>query len=88
VFRDLIGDKASTMPYDPEAAEVTALRVWHCDYVSLTPVMQYLSMDIDDDRELARVHPTGIQNPAGLAAPVAEVVAQSWMPGSQLRQRS
>jgi pimeloyl-ACP methyl ester carboxylesterase len=80
-----------------------------------------VSMDIDDDRELARVlvgldmprwylhgelsdpepeyerfladsgmgfrivpgvgHPMGIQNPAGFAATVAEVVAQSWTPG-------
>ena len=81
-----------------------------------------VSMDTDDDRELARVlvgldiprwylqgelsdpepeyekfladsgigfrivpgvgHPMGIQNPAGFAATVADVVAQSWTPGA------
>ena len=34
-------DKAKAMPSDPEGAEVTALRVWHCNYGSLAPVVQY-----------------------------------------------
>src|SRR5262245_1974841 len=34
-------DKAKAMASDPNGAEVTALRVWHCNYVSLAPVVQY-----------------------------------------------
>lgn len=41
VFRDLVRDKAKAMPTHPDAADITALRVWHCKYVSLAPVMQY-----------------------------------------------
>ena len=41
VFRDLMRDKAKTMPTDPDAADVTALRVWHCNYASLALVTQY-----------------------------------------------
>ena len=41
VFRNLVRDKAKAMPSDPEGAKVTALRVWHCHYVSLAPVVQY-----------------------------------------------
>ncbi|WP_323791446.1 hypothetical protein [Nocardioides sp.] len=41
MFRDLMRDKTKTMPTDPDAADVTALRVWHCNYESLALVMQY-----------------------------------------------
>src|SRR4051812_35241726 len=41
VFRDLMRDKAKAMPSDPDGAEVRALRVWHCNYGSLAPVVQY-----------------------------------------------
>lgn len=34
-------DKAKVMPGDPLGADVTALRVWHCNYASLAPVAQY-----------------------------------------------
>lgn len=34
-------DKAKAMPTDADAGEITALRVWHCNYASLAPVMQY-----------------------------------------------
>jgi hypothetical protein len=34
-------DKAKAMPSDADAAHVTALRVWHCNYRTLTPVEQY-----------------------------------------------
>lgn len=41
VFRDLMRDRAKVMPSDPDGAEFTALRVWHCNYESLSPVAQY-----------------------------------------------
>ena len=34
-------DKTKAMPTDPDSAEVTALRVWHCNYVLLAPLVQY-----------------------------------------------
>jgi hypothetical protein len=37
-------DKTKAMPTDPDAAEVTALRVWHFNYVSLAPVVQYRNL--------------------------------------------
>lgn len=33
-------DKSKTSPTDPDAALVSSLRVWHCNYGSLTPVAQ------------------------------------------------
>ena len=33
------------MPLDPEAAEITALRVWHCNYTSLGPLAQYPNLN-------------------------------------------
>jgi len=44
VFRDLMRDKAKAMPTDVDAALVTALRVWHCNYRTLTPVVQYANL--------------------------------------------
>lgn len=41
MLRDLMRDRASVMPRDPFAANVTALRVWQCSYDSLVPVEQY-----------------------------------------------
>ena len=35
---DLMRDKARSMPTGRDGARVTALRVWHCNYVSLAPV--------------------------------------------------
>ena len=40
-MRDLMRDKAEVMPSDPEADKITALRVWHCKYVSLAPIVLY-----------------------------------------------
>jgi hypothetical protein len=37
-------DKAKAMPTVPDAADATALRVWHCNYVSLAPVVQYRNL--------------------------------------------
>ncbi len=38
---DLMRDKARSMPTGRDGARVTALRVWHCNYVSLAPVSRY-----------------------------------------------
>ncbi len=32
------------MPPDPGAVAIAALRVWHCNYVSLAPVAQYQNL--------------------------------------------
>jgi hypothetical protein len=45
MFGDFVRDKATTMPLDPEAAEIRALRVWHCNYVSLARVRQYPNLN-------------------------------------------
>lgn len=41
VIRDLMRDKSKTLPADPDAALVQALRVWHCKYASLTSIGQH-----------------------------------------------
>ncbi|MFD2078217.1 leucine-rich repeat domain-containing protein [Actinopolymorpha cephalotaxi] len=41
MIRDLVRDKAKALPTDANAAHVTALRVWHCNYWSLAPLEQY-----------------------------------------------
>lgn len=37
-------DKAKTLPLDPDAANVTALRVWHCSYATFAPLAQYRNL--------------------------------------------
>jgi hypothetical protein len=44
MLRDLMRDKGNTMPIDPQAAEITALRVWHCNYLSLTRLTQFSNL--------------------------------------------
>jgi hypothetical protein len=41
VFADLMRDKARSMPTGPDDARVTALRVWHFNYLSLAAVASY-----------------------------------------------
>lgn len=46
VFRELMRDKSSSMPVAPDAADVTALRVWHCSYKSLAQLAYYSNLRI------------------------------------------
>ncbi|WP_258906826.1 hypothetical protein [Actinokineospora sp. UTMC 2448] len=44
MIRDFVRDKAKTLPADDNAASVTAVRVWHCNYATLKDLSRYTNV--------------------------------------------